>query len=87
VARARAAQAAGRVCRREAPLAVALDGVIVDGQADLLWDDGDRWMVVDFKTDIDLQAGTDAYRRQVALYLETLHRATGRPATGALLRA
>ena len=69
------------------PLVVTVGGVIVDGQADLLWDDGERWMVVDFKTDIDLRAGVEPYRRQVALYLETLRRATGRAAVGALLRA
>lgn len=87
VDRARAAAAAGRMCRREVPLVVAVGGVIVDGQADLLWDDGDRWMVVDFKTDVDLGGSVAAYARQVALYLEALRRATGRPADGALLRA
>ena len=87
VARARAATAAGRVCRREVPLVVAVGGLLVDGLADLLWDDGDRWMVVDFKTDIDLGASLELYTRQVAVYLEALTRATGRPATGALLRA
>ena len=87
VARARAAAAAGRVCRREVPLVVTVAGVLVDGQADLLWDDGDRWMVVDFKTDIDLGGSVPAYARQVALYLEALRRATGRAATGAVLRA
>ena len=84
--RARAAAAAGRVCRREVPLVVALGGVLVDGQADLLWDDGDRWMVVDFKTDVALGGTVEAYTRQVAVYLEALSRATGRPASGTLLR-
>ena len=87
VARARAAAAAGRVCRREVPLVVTVGGVLVDGQADLLWDDGEGWMVVDFKTDIDLGPGLEVYARQVAVYLEALTRATGRPAAGALLRA
>ena len=40
-ARARTAQAAGRTCRREVSLGVVVDGVVVDGQADLLFDDGD----------------------------------------------
>ncbi len=87
VARARTALAAGRVCRREVPLVVTVGGVLVDGQADLLWDDGDGWMVVDFKTDLDLGTNLELYTRQVALYLEALTRATGRPATGVLLRA
>ena len=73
--------------RREVPLVVMVGGVIVDGQADLLCFDGDCWMVVDFKTDIDLRTGVEPFRRQVALYLETLRRATGRAAVGMLLRA
>ncbi len=87
LARARAAAAAGRVCRREVPLVLTVDALLVDGQADLLWDDGDGWMVLDFKTDIELGASTALYARQVAVYLEALRRATGRPARGALLRA
>ncbi len=85
--RARAARAAGRVCRREVPLVLTVGAVVVDGQADLLWDDGDGWMVLDFKTDVELAGSLAAYTRQVALYLEALRQATGRPARGALLRA
>ena len=85
--RARAAAAAGRVCRREMPLVVTVGAALVDGQADLLWDDGDGWMVVDFKTDVDLAANLAVYTHQVAAYLEALRRVTGRPASGVLLRA
>ncbi len=85
--RARAAAAAGRVCRREMPLVVTVGGALVDGQADLLWDDGDGWMVVDFKTDVDLTGTVAVYAHQVAAYLEALRRVTGRPASGVLLRA
>ncbi len=74
-------------CRREVPLVLTVGPVLVDGQADLLWDDGDGWMVLDFKTDIELGGSTALYARQVAVYLEALRRATGRPARGALLRA
>ncbi len=84
--RARAAHAAGRSCRREVALVVEIDGVVVDGQADLLWDDGDAWMVVDFKTDLELGVSTETYVRQVAVYLEAVQRATGRSAHGALVR-
>ncbi|MEP7118293.1 MAG: PD-(D/E)XK nuclease family protein, partial [Acidobacteriota bacterium] len=87
LARARAAAAAGRVCRREVPLVATIDGVLVDGLADLLWDDGDGWMVVDFKTDVALGHNLAVYTRQVALYLEALRLATGRNGRGALLRA
>ena len=87
LARARTAQAAGRTCRREVSLGVVVDGVVVDGQADLLFDDGERWLVVDFKTDVeitgseaDLPAAGGALRRRRAA------RATGAQVDGALLR-
>ena len=83
--RARAAAAADRVCRREVPLVVTLGDALVDGQADLLWDDGDGWMVVDFKTDVDLTGSVAVYSHQVAVYLEALRRVTGRSARGVLL--
>jgi ATP-dependent helicase/nuclease subunit A len=84
--RARAAEAAGRVCRREVELSLVRDGTVIDGQADLVWDDGDRWMVADFKTDVEISSDEETYRRQVALYIEAITRATGRAASGVLLR-
>lgn len=85
-ARVRAAHAGGRACRREWPLSVVVDGVVVDGQADLAFDDGERWVVVDFKTDVELSAGEPSYRRQLALYADAIARAYGRPADAVLLR-
>ncbi len=84
--RARAAQAAGRACRREVALGVVVDGVVVDGQADLLFDDGDAWLVVDFKTDVEITGREAVYQRQVALYVDAARRVTGAPVEGALLR-
>jgi ATP-dependent exoDNAse (exonuclease V) beta subunit len=85
--RARAARARGRL-RRETPLAF-LDTrhAIVEGVIDLAFEEDAGWVVVDFKTDHEL-AGVplDTYRRQVALYAAGISRATGRPATGILLR-
>ncbi len=68
------------------PLLRENDAAIVDGQADLVWDDGDEWVVVDFKTDVEMAGAEDTYRRQVAVYVEAIARATGRPARGVLLR-
>ncbi len=86
VQRARAADAAGR-CRRETPVSLRLDdGTLVEGQLDLAFEDADGWTVVDFKTDADLDASLDTYRRQVALYAHALAAATGTPARGVLLR-
>ena len=84
--RARAARAAGRSCRREVSLGVVVEGVVVDGQADLLFDDGDHWQVVDFKTDVEITGSEAIYQRQVALYVDAARRATGATAEGTLLR-
>jgi ATP-dependent helicase/nuclease subunit A len=63
-----------------------IDGVLIDGQADLVFDDGEGWVVVDFKTDAEIGEADDVYRRQIALYAAALMKATGRPARGVLLR-
>ena len=63
------------------------DGVLVEGIVDLAFEDHGAWTVVDYKTDRDLAtAGEDRYRRQVALYASAIAQATGRPASGVILR-
>ncbi|HTV02124.1 MAG TPA: UvrD-helicase domain-containing protein [Luteitalea sp.] len=80
------AQRTGR-CRRETPVTLRLDdGRWVEGQFDLAFEDADGWTVVDFKTDAELDASLDGYRRQVALYARALATATSRPTRGVLLR-
>ncbi|HWM86173.1 MAG TPA: UvrD-helicase domain-containing protein [Kofleriaceae bacterium] len=86
--RAAAAAARGR-CHRELPLAFrSPTGAFVDGVADLAFaepaEGGERWVVVDYKTD-SRPGANDAYRAQVLLYAEALASATGQPATGILL--
>ena len=84
--RARRAAAAGE-CRREAPVtARGDDGVLVEGVVDLAFRDGDAWVVVDFKTDQELEAALDVYRRQVQIYADMVTRATGAPARAVLMR-
>ena len=84
--RVRRAAAAGE-CRREAPVTMRDDdGVVVEGVVDLAFRDGEAWVVVDFKTDQELQAGLDVYRRQVQIYAEMVARATGDPARPVLMR-
>ncbi|MBO6934647.1 MAG: UvrD-helicase domain-containing protein [Deltaproteobacteria bacterium] len=82
------AAAASRV-RREVPLMLAMpDGTIAEGVADLAFeehgDQGPRWTVVDYKTDL-ADGADDSYRGQIALYVEAIHAATGAPAEGILL--
>ncbi len=84
--RVRRAAAAG-ACRREAPVTMRDDaGELVEGVVDLAFRDGDAWVVVDFKTDQELEAGLDVYRRQVQIYADMVARATGAPARGVLMR-
>lgn len=90
---AREAEAAGRRVWREAPVVMRLDAAepggpprLVDGQVDLAYETSAGWVVVDFKTDIEIASAQDAYRQQVALYAEAVSKATGQPATAVLLR-
>jgi ATP-dependent exoDNAse (exonuclease V) beta subunit len=86
VAAAHRTALAGRPCLREVPVSLVRDGVLIDGQADLAFEQEDGWVVVDFKTDGELGEHEEIYRRQVALYAEAITHATGRPARGVLLR-
>jgi ATP-dependent exoDNAse (exonuclease V) beta subunit len=82
-ARARAA----RSVRRETPISwLHRDGTLIEGVLDLAFDEGDRTIVVDFKTDYELAAGETRYRAQLLQYVNAVARATGRKVTGVLLR-
>lgn len=62
------------------------DGRLFEGSIDLAFLDGDRYTVVDFKTDADLEPRRAEYVRQVSWYVYALARLTGKPAAGVLLR-
>jgi ATP-dependent exoDNAse (exonuclease V) beta subunit len=63
------------------------DGTLVEGVVDLAFEDDSGWTIVDYKTDRELAAaGEERYRRQVALYAAAVSQATGKPATGVLVR-
>ena len=56
--RCAAAAAAGPgAVYRELPIGALVDGVVVSGAVDLLYRDGDEWVVVDYKTDRGADAG------------------------------
>lgn len=86
-----AAEAADRgELRRETPVVMPLaDGGVLDGVIDLAFrdrsPDGPLWVVVDFKTDSDVEAHGAAYETQVSLYVEAVEKATGERAKGILL--
>jgi len=80
------ARAAERVERETALMIRAEDGAIVEGVVDLAFlEKGIGWMVVDFKTDLEIGARKDEYVRQIAAYARAIAKATGEPAQGALL--
>ena len=80
--------ARSRRCRREVPLTLSgTDPALVEGIADLIFEEDGAFVVVDFKTDIEIgQHGLERYRRQVGFYVAATQRATGRAAEGILLR-
>jgi ATP-dependent exoDNAse (exonuclease V) beta subunit len=83
---ARRAAARGQ-CYRETPVTLRLDsGQMVEGYVDLAFRDDGGYVVVDFKTDQELEGATDRYERQVSLYADAIARATGVPARAVLLR-
>ena len=85
--RARAAAARGQ-CRREVPLTyTAANATLVEGVADLAFEEDGTWFVVDVKTDLEIgRLGLERYKRQVALYAAAIARATSKPVSAALLR-
>jgi ATP-dependent exoDNAse (exonuclease V) beta subunit len=78
---------ASAAVKRETPVSwVQTDGVLIEGVLDLAFDEGEGTVVVDFKTDYELAAGETRYRAQLQQYVNAVSRATGRPASGVLLR-
>ena len=74
-------------CHRETPVTLRLDtGALVEGIVDLAYEEDDGFVVVDFKTDRELEGELERYRRQVRLYASAIAAATGRPARAVLMR-
>jgi ATP-dependent exoDNAse (exonuclease V) beta subunit len=85
----RARTASGRdACRRETPVSwTAPDGTMIEGVVDLAFEEDGSWVVIDYKTDRDVaRASLERYQRQLAVYVAAIAEATGRPATGVLVR-
>jgi ATP-dependent helicase/nuclease subunit A len=84
--RARVAMAQGH-CRRETPITLMLaDATLVEGVLDLSFRENDAWIVVDFKTDRELEKELAHYKRQVGLYVSSVEQATGHRCDGILMR-
>ncbi len=76
----RAAAAAGPgAAYRELPIGALVDGVVVSGAIDLVYRDGDAWVVVDYKTDraAEPEVLRERYESQGAAYALAVEAATG----------
>ena len=74
-------------CYREMPMTWRLDGgALVEGTVDLAYASGAEMVVVDFKTDRELEGALDRYRRQIQIYAAAIASATGRPTRAVLMR-
>jgi hypothetical protein len=84
---AAAAAAVRGECYREAPVTLRLDnGALIEGVVDLVFADGTGLVVVDFKTDRELEGALDRYRSQVEIYGSAVAEAMGRPVRAVLMR-
>jgi len=82
-----AAALSGGGCRRETTIVVRLeDKTLIECVADLAFQEAEGWIVIDFKTDFELESYEERYRRQVALYVQGISEATSITARGHLLR-
>ena len=86
IMRAAAFAASAARCYRETPVTLRLDdGSIVEGYVDLAFEHDNQFVVVDFKTDREIEGAVDRYRRQVQIYAAAIAAATGKPARGVLM--
>ena len=87
ILRAAASSAAEGGLRRETPVFLRLeDGRLAEGVVDLAFrESGAGWVVVDFKTDQELEPRRATYEKQVRLYARAVAKATGEPARPVLL--
>jgi ATP-dependent exoDNAse (exonuclease V) beta subunit len=73
-------------CRREAPVTLVENDVLLEGFVDLAFEESEAWTIVDFKTDEELEAQLNRYERQVALYADAVGKATQKPTNAYILR-
>jgi ATP-dependent exoDNAse (exonuclease V) beta subunit len=59
---------------------------MVEGTADLVYEDSGILVVVDFKTDRELEGALPRYEAQVRLYAAAVEAATGRTSRAVLMR-
>ena len=82
----RRAAAADRALREARVVLRRGEDELLEGTIDLAFRESDGWVVVDYKTDAEGAPGWDAYREQVAWYVDAVAELSGEPARGYLLR-
>jgi len=74
-------------CYREMPVTWRADsGALIEGFVDLAYVDESGFVVVDFKTDREMDGAVERYQRQVRIYAAAIAAATGRSARAVLMR-
>ena len=87
VLRAAASAAREGRCYREMPVTWRTDsGAVIEGVVDLAYADETGFVVVDFKTDRELDGAADRYHRQIRIYAAAVAAATGQPSRAVLMR-
>jgi ATP-dependent helicase/nuclease subunit A len=79
--------AAATTHHREVPFAVGMEGAVVAGKVDLIYETADGLVIADYKTDEGggNRRSRKKYADQLAIYAAALARATARPVAGAYL--
>jgi ATP-dependent exoDNAse (exonuclease V) beta subunit len=81
----RRAAAASR-CHRELPIVARTDDArMLEGIIDLAFKENERWIIVDFKTDADLEIKRAHYEGQLRWYAFAVERSTGAPVEAIIL--
>jgi ATP-dependent exoDNAse (exonuclease V) beta subunit len=70
---------------RELPITVRTENGIFEGIIDLAFIESGKWVIADFKTDVEKPDRQIRYRRQVGWYVHAMERITGASASGCIL--
>lgn len=73
-------------CRREAPVTLIENDLLLEGVVDLAFEESTAWTIVDFKTDEELEAQLKRYERQITLYANAIREATQKPVSAYIFR-
>ena len=74
-------------CYREMPVTWRVNsGALIEGFVDLAYVDEHGFVVVDFKTDRELEGAVERYQRQIRIYAAAISAATGRSTRAVLMR-